>query len=70
MSILGLDVGTTGSKAIAFDLEGRAIASSYREYPLLHPNKKIHNQLQARYIQFVKIYPLLKDFSRQMIRSG
>jgi len=37
MSILGLDVGTTGTKAIAFDLEGNAVASAYREYPLHSP---------------------------------
>ncbi|MCL4216893.1 MAG: hypothetical protein KJ052_07790 [Candidatus Hydrogenedentes bacterium] len=37
MSILGLDVGTTGTKAVAFDLEGKQIASAYREYPLLSP---------------------------------
>ena len=37
MSLLGLDVGTTGTKGVAFDLEGRVIASAYREYPLLSP---------------------------------
>ena len=37
MSLLGLDVGTTGCKAVAFDLEGRPLAAAYREYPLLHP---------------------------------
>jgi xylulokinase len=37
MSFLGIDVGTTGCKAVAFDDGGRAIASSYREYPLHFP---------------------------------
>ena len=37
MSLLGLDVGTTGTKAVAFDLNGNVLASSYREYPLLSP---------------------------------
>ena len=37
MSLLGLDVGTTGCKAVAFDLEGKVLASAYREYPLVHP---------------------------------
>ena len=37
MSLMGLDVGTTGCKAIIFDLDGKTIASAYREYPLLHP---------------------------------
>ena len=37
MSLMGLDVGITGCKAIIFDLDGKTIASAYREYPLLHP---------------------------------
>lgn len=37
MSLLGLDVGTTGTKAVAFDLDGRIVASAYREYPLISP---------------------------------
>lgn len=37
MSLLGLDVGTTGAKGVAFDIEGTPIASAYREYPLLSP---------------------------------
>ncbi len=37
MSLLGLDIGTTGCKAVAFNLEGKMLASAYREYSLLHP---------------------------------
>jgi xylulokinase len=37
MAIMGLDVGTTGSKAVVFDLEGKILASSYREYNLISP---------------------------------
>ena len=37
MSLLGLDIGTTGCKAIIFDLEGNILGRSYREYPLIHP---------------------------------
>ena len=37
MSILGLDVGTTGTKAVAFNIDGTLIASAYREYPLHSP---------------------------------
>jgi xylulokinase len=37
MSLLGLDIGTTGCKAVAFDLSGRILASHYREYPLSFP---------------------------------
>jgi len=37
MSFLGIDVGTTGCKAVAFDEDGRILASAYREYPLHFP---------------------------------
>ncbi len=37
MSLLGLDVGTTGTKGVVFDLDGRILASAYREYALLSP---------------------------------
>jgi xylulokinase len=37
MSYLGLDIGTTGCKAVAFNAEGRSLSSAYREYPLLTP---------------------------------
>lgn len=37
MSVLGLDVGTTGSKGVVFDLDGNIVASAYREYDLISP---------------------------------
>ncbi|MGA2977215.1 MAG: FGGY family carbohydrate kinase [Spirochaetia bacterium] len=37
MSFLGLDVGTTGCKAVAVNSEGRVIAQSYHDYPLVSP---------------------------------
>ena len=37
MSLMGLDIGTTGAKASVFDEKGRSLASAYREYPLLDP---------------------------------
>jgi xylulokinase len=37
MSLLGIDVGTTGTKAVAFSHEGEPIAASYREYSLQSP---------------------------------
>ena len=36
MSLLGIDVGTTGCKAIAFNIDGEIIAQAYGEYPLIH----------------------------------
>jgi len=38
MSFLGLDVGTTGCKAIVVDETGRLFATAYRDYPLVCPN--------------------------------
>lgn len=38
MSLLGLDIGTTGCKAVAFNEEGALLSGVYREYSLLHPN--------------------------------
>lgn len=37
MSLLGLDVGTTGVKAICFTPEGRILAQAYREYTERYP---------------------------------
>jgi xylulokinase len=37
MSILGLDIGTTGVKAVAFRDDGALITSAYREYHLRSP---------------------------------
>ncbi len=37
MSLLGIDIGTTGCKAGAFSTEGECLALAYREYPTLHP---------------------------------
>ena len=34
MSLMGLDIGTTGTKAVVFDAEARIAASAYREYDL------------------------------------
>jgi xylulokinase len=37
MSLMGLDIGTTGVKACTFNLDGKILASAYREYPTLVP---------------------------------
>jgi len=39
VSIAGLDIGTTGAKAVAFNTDGQVLASAYREYPMVsqHP---------------------------------
>jgi xylulokinase len=37
MSLLGIDVGTTGCKAVCFSETGEQLAAAYREYDILHP---------------------------------
>ena len=37
MSLLGIDVGTTGCKAAVFSTEGHQLASAYEEYDNLRP---------------------------------
>ena len=37
MSLMGIDVGTTGCKVVAFDHDGAVLAQAAREYPLLSP---------------------------------
>jgi xylulokinase len=37
MSLMGIDIGTTGCKAAAFSEDGTCIAQAYREYLTLHP---------------------------------
>lgn len=37
MSLLGIDIGTTGCKAAAFSEDGSCIAQAYREYETRHP---------------------------------
>jgi xylulokinase len=36
--LVGIDVGTTGSKAMVVDLDGKVIGSGYGEYPCVYPN--------------------------------
>ncbi len=37
MALMGLDVGSTGCKAVVFAEDGRQLARAYREYPEIYP---------------------------------
>ena len=37
MSLLGLDIGTTGCKAVVFSVDGKPLAHAYREYGVMYP---------------------------------
>jgi len=49
MSLLGIDVGTTGCKVAAFSTDGRSIADAYREYAMLHPRPD-QAELDSRHV--------------------
>lgn len=40
MSLLGIDVGTTGCKAVVFSQEGKQLASAYQEYDVRAPQPR------------------------------
>lgn len=44
MTLIGLDIGTTGCKANLFDYEGRVLASASREYDILTPKPGWYEQ--------------------------
>lgn len=37
MPVMGVDVGTTGCKAIVFDAEGQVLGSGFKEYDIVYP---------------------------------
>ena len=39
MSLLGIDVGTTGCKAVVFSRNGEVISAEYEEHSLIHPRQ-------------------------------
>ncbi len=49
MSLLGIDIGTTGCKAAAFSESGNCLADAYREYPTLRPREG-WAELDSRYV--------------------
>ena len=54
MSLLGIDVGTTGCKAVAFSERGEPLARAYREYPTFHPREgwaELDSRQVWRYLQ-------------------
>ena len=35
--ILGIDIGTTGTKCTIYNYSGEIAASAYQDYPMIHP---------------------------------
>jgi len=42
--IIGVDIGTTSTRAIVFDLSGKVVQACYKEYPLLTPQATYSEQ--------------------------
>jgi xylulokinase len=55
MSLCGVDIGTTGCKAVVYSLDGKLLAAAYREYAVLHPQPD-HAELDA-----AKVWTLVCD---------
>ena len=43
--LLGIDIGTSGTKTVLFDTEGRTITSALSEYPLYQPVSAGQNRI-------------------------
>jgi len=64
MSLLGIDVGTTGCKAVAFNETGNILASAYREYPLISP--------QPGWLELdpLQVWSLVKEVIKEVTSSS
>lgn len=51
--IMGLDIGTTGSKATVFDENGKICAQAYREYPIWDYTGTIHPEMVWEAVQVI-----------------
>jgi len=60
LALLGIDIGTTGTKVIAFDGEGKILARAYREYELKTPREG-WNELDAD-----EVWSLAEDAIREV----
>ena len=67
--ILGIDVGTTGTKCTLYDFSGNKVATAYREYPMLHPQNNWTEQNPEQWWSAV-CSNLQEIFKKQGIDSG
>lgn len=64
MSLLGIDVGTTGCKSAVFSAEGCCLAIAYREYPTVYP-KTGWAELDSRFI-LEQVWQTVAEVAAQM----
>ena len=69
--ILAIDQGTTGSRAIIFDQKGRAVTSSYHEFPQYfpHPGWVEHNPEEIWRSVYISVQTVLKKVSPALIAA-
>lgn len=64
MSLLGIDVGTTGAKAVVFSEDGVVLGSTYTEYDISRPAAG-HAELDAEFI-----WPLIRETISKAIATA
>lgn len=62
MSLLGIDIGTTGCKSVAYSLNGTELASSYREYDF------ISNQLRYAELDSFEVWVNVRQTIKEIAR--
>lgn len=67
--LLGIDIGTTGTKCAVYDLYGKIIARAYQEYPMIHPQDGWTEQDPHRWWDAVQTN-LKKIFEEQKVNSS
>ncbi len=67
--ILGIDIGTTGTKCSLYDFSGKKVAAAYREYPMIHPQNNWTEQNPEQWWSAV-CSNLQEIFHNQGIDSG
>lgn len=68
MSLLGIDIGTTGCKVIAFNKSAEILSYEYFGYPLIHPNEG-WMELDAEYI-WIKIKESISKINYKIKKDG
>ena len=64
MSLIGLDIGTTGCKALLFDNDGALLAKASREYPVDFPHPQWAEQ------DLENVWRLAQDAIREAIGAA
>jgi xylulokinase len=65
MSLMGVDVGTTGVKAVIFNADGVILGVGYREYPLIYPGLPGWVELDSE-----QVWQATKDAIRQALAQA